>query len=840
MFRRRQIRGVILYYAMALLVVLSILAGMLIFLGGREVDQSIYVYQSEVITNLAEAAAEEVFYNIVQQLNIRAPGNRIYDQVRASGAEVIVIDSEYLKQISANARRTAMEDFGIEEDKFVVEGRITDIEPFDIPGFTKFKDPIEKNGKLQIDISIEFTQDGKASLKKTVVVSRPFKVVRTSIPVLSECTLFVNNQAVDYFANTESIFGYQAGDVPNPQKSLVLDHGWAGTGQQTFKKSEFTSYFETDVVAKGAVPPGRVFINKGIVPLTNGDRSSGALQKTFHSAESEFLPQQVQIPLKALKEVLEKKFSEASVAAANAEAERRQSEDALLETTSAPETDGVTSSAIPGKGDIVFRYVGHGRELYQTEDQLKEQLDGKKVASYSSYFGAYAEGAWKTGSGGPSGTSQGAPNPALSGLDLFGNVVEKEKGKAVEGEGFFGKLWAGIKKITSSLLSKLYSNYRIRISPTLVYGDVVSSYFMVRDYMETGWWDKMKNTFSLNPNQYQLPYFPPGFLSGLDPEKPLSKESELPDAWPKKVKERWLKLPEGLRKPQFYITMSATVEARPTYGLGPEYLNQIPEGANFTPYNLSLLEFLIPEAESPLRSHMDLFSSKGYFFFRNVLDKKFAPQTSPFKEYDSPLTDFNPFLFFVKATDYIASLYDPRNPKVNQFYRKYYLPEEKVFDLNGVIYITGTEPLVFANNKYKGKAIIITFGPVVFKGFMVKHEDNDKPKDPDKNALLTIVALGGIQVETSERIDAQLYSYIYPLQVKAGNKLNLYGSLGCNFLDMSMIPDGGRIVFDYSYHIDHTAPQLKRDPHYYVSVTNEIKSYDYSIKRVYAVEATDQ
>ncbi|MBI4866151.1 MAG: hypothetical protein HY816_04290 [Candidatus Wallbacteria bacterium] len=822
----RSRRGIILYYAMGLLVVLGIFAGMLYMLGVREVDQSIYVYHSEVITHLAEAATEEVFLNIVQQLNIRSPGNRIYDQVRQSAADAIVIDGEYLKKISVNARKTALEDYGIPDEKFVIKGQIGDIQPFDIPGFKNPPDPIEKHGSLKLEISIEFARSDGPTLKKTVAVSRPFKVVRCTIPVLSECTLFVNNLSADYFGSQESVFGYQYKDFPNPQKALVLDNGWAGTGQKTFKKSEFTTFMENEVVRNGKVPPGRIFINKGIVPLSNGDRSSGALQKTFHSGESEFLPQQVQIPLKALKDVLEKKFSEAAVA----EAQNQPSEGESVETSgpadSAPATPGVTAGAIPGKGDIIFRYIGHGRELFDDEKTLKDQLGGKSVASYRTYFSALAEKEWK---------ESRTPLPSLSGLALFGNVIEKEKGKAVEGEGFFGKIWAGIKKITSDLLEKLYSNYRIRISPTLVYGDVIQTYFMVRDYLETGWWDKIKNTLSFNPNQFPLPYFPKGFMEGKNPDAALSKADELPPDWTKDVKEKWLKLPEELRKPKFYITLNSTILAQPTYGLGPEFIQQLPAAVMFGPYNLALLEFLIPEKDSAIRAFLDTFSRRGFFFLKNELDKQFAPQSSPFKEYDKPLTDFNPFLFYLKATDYISSLIDPRTPKVNQFYKKYYNQKDRVFDLNGVIYITGTEDLVFANNKYRGKAIIITFGKVVFKGFMVKHEANDKPDSPEKNALLTIVALGGIEVHTSERIDAQLYSYIYPMVVSQGNKLNLFGSLGCNFLDMSKIPEGGRIVFDYSYHIDSKMQQLERDHFYYVSVTNEINRYEYAIRRDYDI-----
>lgn len=821
-------RGIVLYHTMGLLAVLSILASMLVFLGRREEYDARNIYYSEVITNLAEAATEEIFYNIEQQLNVRAPGNRIYDQVRVSSAKEIEIDPGYLKEISANARKIAEEDYGIPEEDFVVKGRIVNIEPFKIPGFDEPPDPIEKNAAFRVEITITYGAPGsKASpLTKVIVVTRPFKVVRTTVPVLSECTLFVNNLSADYFATKESVLGYDPKKFPEAQKTLVLDNGWAGY-QKSNKKSDFINFLENDVIRRGKVPPGRVFINKGIVPLTNGDRSSGALQKTFYSAESELLPSQVQIPLKALRKVLEQKFDEARQAAL--ESYRTQGltteEIQLVEeggAGSAGAGSAVTSSAIPEDGDILFRYIGHGRELMDQDDRLKESLGGRKVSGYYTYFQGLANGEWQDGR---------RPSPALSGLDLYGNVVEKEKGKAIEGEGFWGRIWGKIKKFTSDLLEKLYSKYQIRISPTLVYGDVVQTYFMVRDYAESGWLQKMKNTLSFQPNQFPLPYFPTGFFDGADPETPIDKKRDLPDTWDDKLKEKWLKLPEALRKPSFYITLNETILAQQTYGLGPEFLSQIPAGAIFSPYNQALLEFLIPEAESPIRQRFNQLGEKGYFFLKNELDRKFFPQAATFKEYAKPLAEFNPFLFYVKATDYIASLYDPRNPKVNVFYAKYYDQPQKMFDINGLVYITGTEDLVFANNKYRGKGIIITFGRVVFKGFMVKHEDYDAPDDPARNANLTIIALGGIQIDTSERIDAQLYSYIYPMEVTPGNTLNLYGSLGCNFLDMSRIADGGRIVFDYTYHIPPDMQPLERDPYYHVNITNEILKYEYDIRR---------
>jgi hypothetical protein len=158
------------------------------------------------------------------------------------------------------------------------------------------------------------------------------------------------------------------------------------------------------------------------------------------------------------------------------------------------------STGVPGQGELFVRYIGHGEEL--KSENVK--VGGRSMDGFAPYFYSLIKGPWTSG--------EKRIDPALSGLDLFGRVIEKSKGSATEGEGFFGRIFGAIKKFTADLLNKLYSQYDIRISPTLVYGDVVLTYYRVLDYVETGWLDKMKNTFTFNPNQYPLPQFPEGFL----------------------------------------------------------------------------------------------------------------------------------------------------------------------------------------------------------------------------------------------------------------------------------------------------------------------------------------
>jgi hypothetical protein len=244
---------------------------------------------------------------------------------------------------------------------------------------------------------------------------------------------------------------------------------------------------------------------------------------------------------------------------------------------------------------------------------------------------------------------------------------------------------------------------------------------------------------------------------------------------------------------------------------------------------------LNPEKGSILKSYFDQMAGRNQFFLKNETDRQMGSRAGCFwQRFSLPLVEFNPFLFYVKATDYMSSLTDPRDPSKSLFEKKYLNKKEKCLDLKGVIYITGTEDLVFGRGQYRGKCLIITFGRVIFTGFMIKKPDNDKPDDTDANANLTIISLGGVIFDTSERIDAQIYSYIYPPEVTKGHHLNLYGGLGCNVLelgDKGKLPMGGEIVFDYTYHIPAEFGPKERDPYYYVAITNEISRYGYSVRR---------
>jgi len=836
---RHRRRGVLLYVGLGLMMVLSVLGSALIYYASAQELNAVMVEQSEVITNLAEAAAEEAFMNFEMQLN-QATNTKIYRQLREpmKPGETVDIDTEYMAKCTEAARRIGQEQFHIPPEKFIVEGLIHKVQPFDIRGAVV--DELEKSAALTVKVTITHQKD-KNVLTKVVVLSRPVKVVRCTIPVLSECTLFLNNLTAQTFAEWESVLGYRKDDFPKEQQTLTLDHGWASYST-TNTKEDFLKHFEERVLTKGAVPPGRVFINRGIVPITNGNRSSGMLQKTFYSAESELLPKEFDFTLKQLREHYEK----AGIPTDDLEDESEESTGATSGTSSPqPEatstaptgdtTDGDAISEDIEKSRILIRYLGHGCEL--GVDDCKE-LIGKDFSGFRTWFQSFIDDDWK----------QKGDLYARSGLDIFGRVEEKNQGEAVSEEGgnFLQRLWQGIKKITKQLMDKLYSKYHIKISPTIVYGQVLRTFFAACDYIEGKWWEKIKNTAKLSGNERPLPWFPKGFLEGKDDKKPLEME-DLPAAWDKDLKEKWLKLPKDVRKPKFFKYLDQTIFSKETYGLDdPDWkmaIEKLPHGAMYRPYNQGLLEFLGPlQPDSYVAKYFGLFMSKGVYFNYNELDVQANDNEighGPFESYfEKGLHEFNPFLYYVKATDYISSLNDPRidpkDPRHNVFRRKYFDEKEGTLHLDGVIYITGTEPLQLGNVRYTGKAVIITFGPVIFTGFVAKSQDS--ADDPEKNDLLTIVSLGGIDIKTDKRIDAQLYSYIYPVRASDGQKIHLFGGLGCNDLNLKDMPEGGNINFDWTYHIPPGMDIDDRKHYYHVSITDEISKYEYFVRKQFIVE----
>jgi len=122
----------------------------------------------------------------------------LVDRRVATPGEPLSLDDSTMASFTVGARTMAKELYNIDDEDFQVRARITRMEPFQIRGFNP-ADPIEKDAALEVAVSITM-----GDLTKVVIASRPLKVVRTTIPVLSESTLFVNNQAAITFAEGTS------------------------------------------------------------------------------------------------------------------------------------------------------------------------------------------------------------------------------------------------------------------------------------------------------------------------------------------------------------------------------------------------------------------------------------------------------------------------------------------------------------------------------------------------------------------------------------------------------------------------------------------------------------
>lgn len=871
--------GSIFYVVVALLSVLAGIAGILIDMGVSDTHSTQLAYRSEIALNMAEAVSEEFFRNVEAMMNAgeKGPIGGIYDKLREEVGENQVIpisNPEHITRFLApNSLQLCKE---LQQCEASVEAQIKDIQHINInpsqqsdggvvhrPGVVV--DKIEKDAVLELLVEIKYQ-----GFAKRLVVTRSLKVVKTVMEPLGLFTLFVNEPGFPTYSNWSSKFGMayqdQTAAKPGDQISLILDHGWDDAlGKQEISIPELRQGMEEKIM-QGLVPPGRVFLNSGIVPLTNGNREAGMLQNAFFSAESELLPLPGQFDMEDKKRFVSAAGSQMS-----------ESEKTLLE------------SILPESGKIYTRYIGYGAEVRGGDDL---EVNGKKRLGFEAYFESLLK-SWDI--------SRDERNPSKSGLDLFGRVefkpgvLEKEDKET----GIFGKIIAAIGNVTEALLEEFVNDsYNLRVSPTVVYGKALSSYFRVMDYKYTrggelkevwkkrqerekkdkGFWEslwggvteitaKLLNTVRvgvLGPGQIPIPEFPQEYLDSLTEEelaKPFTKEdrSKFPD-WSDQGFASFLDLPKGIRTPLFFKFLADMRKSQQSF-FGEDLSGKIPRGAILAPYNNSILNYVKPDLQDSMlvkvftdeQKGATKSSKTGQLFFDNPMDQELSNQwgsdyRSPFEnilDAKMPLQGFNPFLYYRKATTYISSIYDYRDGKkgegINVIREKFYNENDQVLDLNGVIYITGTaRPLRFSEFlsqgkqevEYRGKAIIISFGEVIFDCSVRKVQHGKygyAPRWGEDAPLLTVVALGGIQFMPDPKmvpttVEATVYSFMYP--PRANHEFKLHGTLGTSELKLSQLPRGGVVKFDPSFYLKNVS-KAARKSYYWVALTDEIKQYSW-------------
>lgn len=865
-------QGSMFYVVMIVLSILAGIAGTLIDMSVNEGHATQLAYRSEIALSIAESFVDEFFHNVDKTMNVgdTGPIGGIFDKLReeSSIGAVIELDSKnYISKYLVPNSKKLCESFG-EKCSAVVIARIKDIQPLNInprikesdkpkPGVAV--DKVEKDAVLEVLVEVTYEK-----YNKNLAVTRSLKVVNTTIAPLSVFTLFVNDPAFPLQSYWSSKLGMDFKDDRQEQKSIVLDHSWDYVfNKSDYDREELIAGFDTTIM-QGEVPPGRVFMNSAIVPLTNGNRESGMLQNAFFSAESELLPPFAPMDLEKKDDFLTRAGSHMS-----------------------EEEKMILSEVLPDSGRIYTRPVGYGYEVRARDDY---EVNDKKRSGYLRYMEAF-ESSWDG--------EVGQKNPSKSGLDLFGRVEYKPGvlGKEDSETGWFGKIVGAVGDAVNEIIKSFVNDtYNFRISPTVVYGDVLASYFRVMDFKYTrtselkevwklrksrensnqNWWASVWNGVTelssdllttvkvgvLGPGQYPIPELPVGFLDDTPAEKLKEPFSDSDRAkfksigWSDDTFEDFLDLPSGIRSPIFFKFF----EKMRSYNLqyfGKDFKGQIPEGATLVPYNNSILNYLkISTNDSPFYRFMldpekgiPKISETGLTVLDNQLDQKMDQEwggeyVSPLKgllDDNVPLKSFNPFLYYRKATDYISSIYDYRQGKkgagINVVRKKYFNEKDGVLDLNGVIYITGTaRPLKFSDFlaegqkyvKYKGKSIIITFGEVVFDVGVRKYTTKDlsdiKPQWGKDAPLLTIVALGGIQFQTNELVEATVYSFMNP--PSSTRHFTLHGTLGGSELDLSRNRVGGVVKFDPSYSMVKLSKIERRD-YYWVALTDEIKKYSW-------------
>lgn len=865
-------RGSMFYVVMIVLSVLAGIAGTLIDMSVNEGHATQLAYRSEIALNMAESFADEFFHNVEKTMNEGSTGpiGGIFDKLRAEASIGTVIDLDsknYISKYLVPNSKKLCESFG-EKCAAVVIGRIKDIQPLNInprmkgsdkpkPGVTV--DKVEKDAVLEVLVEVTYE-----NYKKNLAVTRSLKVVNTTIAPLSAFTLFVNDPSYPLQSYWSSKLGMDFQDDTKEQKSVVLDHSWDYVfNKSDYDREELLAGFDTTIM-QGEVPPGRVFMNSAVVPLTNGNRESGMLQNAFFSAESELLPPFFPMDLESKQDFLTKAGSHMS-----------------------EEEKTILTEVLPESGKIYTRPVGYGYEVRARDDY---EVNGKKRSGYLRYFEAF-EGQWDG--------EVSRKNPSKSGLDLFGRVEYKPGvlGKENKESGWFGKIVAAASDAVDELINSFVNDtYNLRISPTVVYGNVLASYFRVMDYKYTragelkevwkarkarensndNWWASVWDGISeigkdlmntvkvgvLGPGQYAIPELPTGFLDDIPPESLKQAFTDSDRAkfkaigWSDDTFEDFLDLPEGIRTPIFLKFF----DKMRTYNLqyfGKDFKGHIPEGAALAPYNNSILNYLRTiQSDSPFykflvdpEKGLPKVSETGLTVLDNPLDQKMDREwggeyQSPLKgllDENVPLKSFNPFLYYRKATDYVSSIYDYRQGKkgagVNVIRKKYFNEKEGTLDLNGVIYVTGTaRPLKFSEFlsgsqkfvRYRGKSIIITFGEVIFDVGVRKYTTKDlssvSPQWGKDAPLLTIVALGGIQFQTNELVEATLYSFMNP--PSSSRHFTLHGTLGGSEFDLARNRVGGVVKFDPSYSIVKLS-KMERKDYYWVALTDEIKKYSW-------------
>ncbi len=816
--------GSIFLMAMTIMVVIFILAFSLSYFTGSEDWASAVSYESEVAFCLAESAVEEFVARLKNSLNHNDSDNQLYKALRGYDTPVdkdIPLDAAQVARLTGYTRETARQIYGIQfgqgmsnSKEFSVEANIKlqHLNPIEAKEGEKVlykhvQDPHEKQGELAVTARV--TYRGRTA---KIQLSFLLRVVKTFVPPFNYFTLFVRDGSVV----GGSSFNCWGSNVGEQQKNVRLDNGWTSIpGHENFNAVTDVGFWEkalNELGNKAYVPPGRVFLGQDpslnfpavILQSTNGTKlltdhaSDGAGKVSQINGQENFflkfdLPDGnaggMGLPWLPMKDYV-KKFM--------ADQGQEKTKEGWIFT---------------GYKDcnIRVRNVGSGFELIDSKFSLGEPTFVNALQSFNTLRNYRVKQAFGKSENEGKMLDRLFPSVGSSGLDLFGAAPclppLAPRGGSIKAE---------------------------YLSPTIVYGPVWRMYYRVTSV-------ELPNGAKL-----ELPFI--GTAQGSDGSPPVVP---IPD------RKKELNATEAgdvftlSGVPKDHVDkLIANWDAD---GGMPKGLKVVDKYENFMsnsgmePYNAGLGNFIqrLKDEKKIYSGDLEKLTSSGYApnrqpFMANEqypgMDSGLAPYVrgSPVNEFfqgdlfealPSPeLAYLMDFYFIPRSTEDFfrgrttismgGQAYDRFDFKYINDVRSYLSgAKNQTLELNGILALNDSEPLVLNNLNFRGKGIIYSSpmmggGKVIIAGDFYPAAAMSGTtaafgSNPDRD-MITIVA-PQICIDTSTAqtdpcyVEANLISVFDPIIVKGTHNVKIKGSVVCPRLNVEesfLTPNGADIIYN--------------------------------------------
>ncbi len=862
-------RGSVFLITLTLLTVIFILGFSFTFFTGNEDYSAAMSYESEVAFNLAESAVEEFVARIKNALNDNSSNNQLYQVLRAHDIDLskeIPLDANQIANLTAYTRSIALEYYGIQFDKGLVESN-----DFQISASLKLEningveatsgetvlykirqDNKEKQGELKVIAKVNYKgHEAKISLSFLI------RCVKTFVPPFNYFTLFVRDSSV--YGETD--FNVFPSSIGSQQNYLRLDNGWNSI-KERFDVKKDNKYWEEQLIKTGSAgptPPGRVYLGQdasefaqaGAVPTvirpTNGAKllpmNGDERDTNSHFDWQTNLMDGVFLKLDAPWTNMEEYCKKWVVYQGQAESAKdvKSSHSRLGSFVNKIDFLGLFGKYKGGEQMRIFN-VGAGTELQSDTTWPPYE---NNLGSFFRYINNVANSDSQAGAV----VAQFA-NPTLSGFHPFG--ISESLG-AIDPQG------------TSTRTD--YS----KVSPTLIYGYAMNQYYRVTQvktkagvpvdlpYVDSSIFEMVKNEAKIqgeekfnektdmSASQAEVLFTNAG-VTGETFDNIIKNWNDLPvknyDLYSKfmsasgeELYNRGLvHLLEKIR----YDEIKDDVVGGMTSGLldycngplesAPYPYGSIPKDMDSIISNCLVREFY---DEGPLLYAMpDAFNTYLYDFY-------FIPRSTE---------DF----FRGRTTVAIGGVqYDRFEYKYINDVQKYRSgSKNEVLELNGILSLNDADPLGLSNLKFKGHGVIYSSpmmggGKVVIGGDLISVETdiNNLSAQIEENNMLTIIApqiVINTDYSTNENgrciVVANLMSVSEPLTIKGSKPITIKGSVVTTSLNLArdLEPAGDNvIIYNAMNGIWRNAPYERLMDNMYVAkiVTGGIGKFDWKYER---------